>query len=110
MLAWHSHKTLGLKINTASTRHWCTPVIPAPGRLEAEGSEVQGHYQLHREFEANMGYRDLKEKLTNKENLPLSWKMKNLVRGTNSVTNVEAEKMAQGLRTFAACPSREDQG
>lgn len=64
---------------------WCVPVIPAPGRLEAEGSEGQGHYQLHSEFEANMGYRDLKEKLTNKQNLLLSWKMKNLVRGTNSV-------------------------
>lgn len=79
------HKTLGLKANTASTRHRGVPVIPAPGRLEAEGSEGQGHYQLHSEFEANMGYRDLKEKLTNKQNLLLSWKMKNLVRGTNSV-------------------------
>lgn len=85
-LRWQSvslalrHKTLGLMANTPSTRH-----CGAPGRLEAEGSEVQGHYQLHQEFEANMGYRDMKEKLTNKQNLLLSWKMKNLVRGTNSV-------------------------
>ena len=42
-----------------------------PGGLEAEGSEVQGHYRLNREFEAHKGYRDTKEKLTNKQSLLL---------------------------------------